>query len=399
MPLSKRAQLLQPSPTLRMSARANELKAQGHNVINLTVGEPDWNTFESAKRHGLLAIENNITRYTPAAGTPALRSKLALFLSEELRTEFKSGNIAVGPGAKFLLYASFQMLLNQEDEVLLPAPYWVSYPTMIELCGAKTVVVSTTAESHFKPEVSQLESLVTPKTKLLVLCSPNNPTGTAFTQSELGALASFLQRHPQIYLISDDIYNRLYFEGPGLAPHILHFAPELKDRVICIGGASKSFAMTGWRIGWMAAPQSITEKVADYLSQTTSNPSSISQQALLGVLEDFQGELKNSLDQLKQKRELVKQLLTQHKIEFVEPDGAFYFFIKVTQAFDKSTATGEKIENSLQFAESLLNTQFVATVAGSDFGTEGWLRISFASSNSNLTDGINRIGQFISTLK
>jgi aspartate aminotransferase len=381
-----------------MSARANELKANGHDVINLTVGEPDWNTFESAKFHGILAIQNNITRYTPASGTPALRSKLALFLTDELKTEFKSDNIAVGPGAKFLIYAAFQMLLNPNDEVLLPAPYWVSYPTMIELCGAKTIVIPTIFENQFKPLVTQLEAAVTEKTRLLVLCSPNNPTGTALNSSEIQEIVKFLMRHPHIMVLSDDIYNRLYFGEQTVAPHILHYAPELKDRVICIGGASKSFAMTGWRIGWLAAPKELTAKIADYLSQTTSNPSSISQQALLGVLGNFQAELSSSLQQLKEKKIWVANKLNNLKISFVNPDGAFYFFIKISDTFGKVTPNGQKIKNSLDFAEQLLNTKYVATVAGSDFGTEGWIRISFACSNHLLEDGLNRIASFIKEL-
>jgi aspartate aminotransferase len=397
--LSKRAQLLQPSPTLKMSARANELKSTGINVINLTVGEPDWNTFASAKSHGILAIQNNMTRYTPAAGTPALRSKLALFLSDELKCAYKPEQIAVGPGAKFLLFAAFQMLLDEGDEVLLPAPYWVSYPTMIELSSGITVVIQTTSENRFKPKISQLEDVVTEKTKLLVLCSPNNPTGTALNTSEIQDIISFLKKHPKITLISDDIYNRLYFQEGQIAPHILHLAPELQDRVICIGGASKSFAMTGWRIGWMAANKNITSKVSDYLSQTTSNPSSISQQALLGVLEDFQGELQKSLAQLKQKKKLVEELLNKYHIPYVEPDGAFYFFIQVSLFFGKRLPNGEKIQNSSEFSEHLLNSKYVATVPGSDFGMEGWIRISFASSNASLEDGIKRIGDFLGELK
>jgi len=398
MNLSKRAHLLQPSPTLKMSARANDLKAKGLNVINLTVGEPDWNTFESAKSHGILAIQNNVTRYTPAAGSPALRSKLALFVSEELLCEYKAENIAVGPGAKFLIYAAFQMLLNEGDEVLLPAPYWVSYPSMIELSQGKTIVIPTEPETQFKPSSSQLEKAVTSKTKLLVLCSPNNPTGTALNKEEILGVINFLKKYPQITLISDDIYNRLFFGNQTIAPHVLHFAPELRNRVICIGGASKSFAMTGWRVGWMAGPKEFTSKISDYLSQTTSNPSSISQQALLGVLDDFQGELQGSLAQLKQKKSLVEQLLTEYSIKYVAPNGAFYFFIQVSSCFGKRLPSGEKIENSLQFAENLLSAKYVATVAGSDFGTEGWLRLSFASSDKALEDGVKRIAAFIGEL-
>jgi aspartate aminotransferase len=403
MNFSNKAALLKPSPTLKMSALAQELKTKGHDVINLTVGEPDWNTFKSAKAHGLLAIGHNVTRYTPASGTTPLKTRLAQHLSQELGIPCTNKEIAVGPGAKFLIYSTFQMLLNPGDEVLLPSPYWVSYPTMIELSGGTPRIVETQASNQFKPTIKELQSAVTDKTKLLVLCSPNNPTGTALNRDELKELGEFLKDHPHITLLSDDIYNRLYFHetesGESLAPHILHLYPELKDRVVCVGGASKSFAMTGWRIGWIRADSQLIGKVSDYLSQTTSNPCSISQEALLGVLDDYQEELHQSLTQLKEKSQLVKTFLTHNRIEFVNPDGAFYFFISLKPWLNQVTSSGQKIVTSLDFSEYLLHHYFVATVAGSDFGAEGWLRLSFANTNQNLTEGLKRIGSLLQDLK
>lgn len=398
MLLSKRASILVPSPTLKMSARAGELKSQGHPVINLTVGEPDWETFAAAKTAGKLAIDNNFTRYTPASGTPDLKAKVAAFISEEFKVSFKSENIAIGPGAKFLLYSTFQMLLDEGDEVLIPSPFWVSYPTMIDLCQAKAKIISTKKETRFKVTPDQIKEAITNKTKALLLCSPNNPSGVAYTKDELKAIANVLLQYPKLIIISDDIYNRLYFGEEAVAPHLLHVCPELKDRLITVGGASKSFAMTGWRIGWMGAPKELIKKVSDYLSQTTSNPSSISQKALLSVLDNFDQELSNSKKTLIARSLELDKSLNEYGIPFLKPDGAFYYFIDISSAFGKKANEGKLIQSSLDFAEALLNQKFVATVAGSDFGTEGWVRISFAVSPADLKEGVTRIHDFLKAL-
>lgn len=389
MQLSQKANLLTPSPTLKMAALANELKAQGNPVINLTVGEPDWFSFEAAKQGGHQAIDQNITKYTPASGLPQLKKKVAQLVTSEFNVSYTANEIAIGSGAKFLIYAAFQMLLDAQDEVIIPSPYWVSYPAMVDLSSGRSKILTTTAESNFKVTAEQLEQAITPQTKLLVLCSPNNPTGVCYTAHELKLLADVLLKYPQVLILSDDIYNRLLLSDEVVAPHLLHVCPELKPRLISINGGSKSFAMTGWRIGWIAGPSHLISKVGDYLSQTTSNASSISQMALLSVLDNFESELATARKTLQERQLLIEKLLNQAKIKFAPPQGAFYYFLDIRPYLNSTRP------HSLAFAEQLLSQFFVATVAGSDFGAEGWLRISFASSNADLTEGLNRLIQYI----
>ena len=389
MKLSLKAHKLSPSPTLKMAALANELKAQGRPVINLTVGEPDWFTFDAAKKGGVAAIQENFTKYTPAAGLPALREKVAQHISQEFKVDYSASSIVIGSGAKFLIYTAFQMLLDAEDEVLIPSPYWVSYPTMVDMAQGRYRIIETTPEQGFKLTAETLKAAIQPQSKILVLCSPNNPTGLSYTREELVALVDVLKEHPQLIVLSDDIYNRLTLTDDNVAPHLLHVAPELKERLISIGGASKSFAMTGWRIGWMAGPEIFTKKAADYLSQTTSNASSISQKALLAVLGNFENELIRAKTTLKNRQIEMDQWLRQYHIPFFKPTGAFYYFIDIRSFLNK------KRPDSLAFCQQLLESYFVATVAGSDFGAEGWLRISFASSTPELEEGLRRMDLFI----
>lgn len=389
MQLSQKAKLLTPSPTLKMAAFANELKAQGKPVINLTVGEPDWFSFEAAKKGGHQAIDQNITKYTPASGLPQLKQKVAQLVTSEFNVPYAANEIAIGSGAKFLIYAAFQMLLDEQDEVIIPSPYWVSYPAMVELSSGRSKILTTTADSNFKVTPEQLEKAITPNTKLLILCSPNNPTGICYTAHELKLLADVLLKHPQVLILSDDIYNRLLLSEEVVAPHLLHVCPELKSRLISINGASKSFAMTGWRVGWVAAPAHLISKIGDYLSQTTSNACSISQMALLAVLDNFESELATARQTLKERKILIENLLHQSGINFAPPQGAFYYFLDIRPYLNAQRP------HSLAFAEQLLSQHFVASVAGSDFGAEGWLRISFASSNADLTEGLSRLVKFI----
>ncbi|RYZ75442.1 MAG: aminotransferase class I/II-fold pyridoxal phosphate-dependent enzyme, partial [Proteobacteria bacterium] len=264
--LSKRAQNLKTSPTLFLVAKAKELQAQGHPVISLTVGEPDWATFPVAAKAGHEAIDTGLTKYTPANGTLELRQAIAAKIKSEIGQEYGPKSVTVASGAKFIIFGALQMLVSPGDEVILNSPYWVSYPTMIELADGVPVIVDCGADVNFKMTPEKLEKAITPKTKAFLFCSPSNPTGVVYSLAELKALAEVLKRHPHVYVISDDMYNRLMLDGSKLAPHILQAAPELKERVVLVNGGSKAYSMTGWRIGWAAGPEKVITAMSDYQS-------------------------------------------------------------------------------------------------------------------------------------
>lgn len=399
MILSKRAQSLKPSPTLLMAARAQELQAKGHDVISLTVGEPDWNTFEVAAEAGVLAIREGFTKYTPAAGIPALKKAIVADTEKWIGLKYDPKQVCVGTGAKFILFSALQMLINPEDEVLIPSPYWVSYPAMTELAGGRSVIVPTQEKNQFKVTPAELDRQVSKKTRALILCSPSNPTGMIYSKEELTAIAEWLRAHPDIFVISDDIYNRLVFSGEGVAPHLLHVAPDMQSRVLIVNGASKSYAMTGWRVGWGLGPDSLMKALADFMSQSTSNVTSVSQMAALAALQKGEAELQETLVLLRQRRDLALKELQgklKHMKSFV-PQGAFYLWVDVKSLFGK-TAAGTKMQNSKDVAEVLLNQYYVATVPGIEFGSEGYLRLSLAVSEKQMLAAIERLKQFENSL-
>lgn len=388
--LSQRAQNLKPSPTLAIAAKAKELAAQGHKVISLSVGEPDWDTFEAIKRAGIAAIESGQTKYAPAAGLPDLKSEIAKRTNRDLGTDYTPAQVTVTAGAKFVLFSAMQVLLDIDDEVLIPAPYWVSYPTMAELAGAKPVIVD--------PSASRLEERITPKTKALLLNSPSNPSGEVISKENLTAIADVLRKHPRIILISDDIYNRLVFDGSKLAPHILQVAPDLKDRVIVVNGASKSFSMTGWRLGWAVGPQKVIAAMNSYQSQSVSCASPFTQLAVLAGLKQCDAEVEESVRLLKARRELFVDGL--NKIEGVRaqlPSGAFYVWANVQKLMGKSW-TGRRLTGTRELAEALLEAEKVAVIPGIESGVEGYLRLSFALGEKDLSEAVNRIGRFVRSL-
>lgn len=397
MILSKRAQALKPSPTLLMAARAQELQSKGHDVISLTVGEPDWGTFQVAAEAGIKAINDGFTKYTPAAGIPALKKAIISDTEKWLGLTYDMKQVCVGAGAKFILFSALQMILNQEDEVLIPSPYWVSYPAMTELAGGKSVVVPT-EEKTFKVKPSDLDRFVSKKTRILILCSPSNPTGMVYSKSELEEIAMWLNKHPEIFVISDDIYNRLLFSRDGVAPHLLHVAPELQSRVLVVNGASKSYAMTGWRVGWGLGPDGLMKAIADFMSQSTSNVTSISQMAATAALLNGEAELQETLLLLSQRKAHALTLMKSLNY-FVpsNPQGAFYLWVDVKRLFGKA-CQGTAMKNSKDVAEVLLNQYFVATVPGIEFGTEGYLRLSLAVSEQQMNTAIDRLKSFESAL-
>ena len=385
--LSKLTQELAPSPTLRLSALAQSLAEAGRPIINLTVGELPFPTFKKAKQGGREAIDKNFTRYTLAEGRKDVRAKLAIRLTHDYQVSVNENQVVLGAGAKYLIYTALQLLIDPGDEVLVPAPYWVSYPSMIELAHGRMLAVATRLQQRFLALPDDLDPYVTSKTKALVLCSPNNPTGACYSLSEWQALADWLRRHPNLWIITDDIYNYLYFSKPrSVAPHLLHVAPELRDRVIAIGGTSKSFCMTGWRLGWAMLPESVAKPMSQFLSHTTSNPSSLAQHALISVLDDFQDELSENVKTLIANRNRVLSFLERHKLTFVQPDGAFYVFFEVDGLCSRLGLPGDEA-----WAEWLLQNGNIALVPGKDFGLPGWVRMSIATTPQALDEALNRL--------
>jgi aspartate aminotransferase len=394
MKFSKRTQLLKPSPTLALANLARELAAKGNDVVSLTVGEPDWATFPAIKSAAIEAIQKDFTKYTASNGIIELREAIANNLSKEIGITYKPNQIAVGTGAKYIIYALLQLLIDDGDEVLIPAPYWVSYPTMVELAGGVPKIIECGEVENFKLTAAKLKSAISSKTKALILCSPSNPTGLSYTKQELTELVSIFKENPNLIVLSDDIYNRLVFSTEFVAPHILQIAPELQGQVIPINGASKSMSMTGWRVGWAAGPADLMQLMNDFLSQSTSNLSSISQKATLAGLQKCEPDMKLAREKLIERKTLGMNSFEKLKyFKAYEPQGAFYFWVNVKGTFGKSFK-GENIQSSSQVAKMLLNHFFVATVPGEEFGSPGHLRMSFATSDANMKKAFDRFKDF-----
>lgn len=396
--LSKRAQNLKPSPTLFLVAKAKELAAQGHDVISLTVGEPDWPTFKAPSEAGIEAIQKGITKYTPANGTVELRKAISDKLKSELGFEYNLKEITVASGAKYIIFAALQMICSPGDEVVIATPYWVSYPAMVELADGVPHIVECGETENFKITPQQLEAAINAKTKGFLFCSPSNPTGLQYSAEELKALAEVLRKHPQVVIISDDIYNRLVFDGSKVAPHILSVAPDLKDRTVLVNGGSKAYSMTGWRIGWASGPERLITAMADYQSQSTGSPSSISQHALLAGLKNSEAEIAEVVEKLVARKDSgLKELATVPGFKTAAPQGAFYFWVDIREHLGK-TYQGRVIRTSKDFCGVLLENFFVATVPGAECGTEGYMRLSFAVSEETMKRGIARMKDLVSQL-
>lgn len=397
--LSTRALSMKPSPTLQLVAKAKELSSKGHDVIALSVGEPDWHTFDAASQAGIAAIHEGFSKYTPANGIQELREAICEQIRKEHGFEYAPGQVTVGTGAKFILFAAFQMLCNEGDEVIIPSPYWVSYPVMVELAQGKSVIVDCGPEANFKITPAQLEKAITPKTKAFVFASPSNPTGIAYTKEELTALAEVFKKHPQVVIISDDIYNHLMFGQCKVAPHILEVAPELKDRTLIVNGVSKSYAMTGWRIGWALGPAALIKCMADYQSQSTSSASSISQKAALAAIKNSDRDVAKANEMLKSRLEgAMAELSSIPLVKAFRPDGAFYLWLDISKVLGKKY-DNQLIQSSRDFAAILLEKYFVAGVPGVEFGVEGFMRISFAIESERMTEALNRMKAMIAKLQ
>ena len=396
--LSDRILKLSESATLEMTRRSRDLKAQGHNVINLSIGEPDFNTPENVKEAAIEAINNNQTHYTPVSGIPELRKAIVKKLKKDNNLDFDFQQIVVSNGAKQSIANVMLCLINTGDEVLVPAPYWVSYPEIVILAHGTVVEIPTTIKQNFKVTPKQLEDAITQKTKVLIFSSPSNPTGSFYTKEELREIAKVIARHPNIYIIADEIYEYINYVGKHESIAQFDF---IKDRVITINGVSKGFAMTGWRIGYMAAPIEIAVACDTLQGQTTSGASSISQAAALKAIQscpESSEDLKQMLEAFESRRKIVIELLNEIPgIITYLPDGAFYIFPNISHYFGKSNGA-VTINNDKELCLYLLDKCHVAIVPGSAFGNPNCVRISYATSNENLIDALGRIKKALAEL-
>ena len=397
--LSDRINLLSESETLAMTRRSRELRAQGFDVINLSIGEPDFDTPEHVKEAAKEAIDQNYSPYTPVPGYPELRQAIVHKLKRDNQLEYTSEQIVVSTGAKQSLANAIMCLVNPEDEVLIPAPYWVSYKEMIKLAGGTGVFIESSVKTDFKVTPAQIEAAITPKTKVFMFSSPCNPSGTVYNFDELKAFAEVFARHPQVFIISDEIYENINFTGKHFS--IASF-PEIFDRVIVINGLSKGFAMTGWRLGYMASNKEIAKACDKLQGQITSGTCSITQRAAIVAMNTDPAEsndIKLMVDAFKYRRDLSISLLREIPgINLNLPEGAFYLFPEVTMYFGKKF--GERIILSgSDLCDYLLDTAYVAMVPGAAFGSPDCIRFSYATSEDNLRDAIKRISEALAKLK
>lgn len=397
MKFSKRIQKIQPSMTLSIEAKARELKERGEDVIGFGAGEPDFPTPEHIKNAGIEAIRQNQTRYTPVAGTNELKDAIIAKFKKENGLSYQRNQIVVSCGAKQSFYNLAQVLWEEGDEVIVPAPYWVSYPEMILLSGAKPVIVPTTAACEFKVSPEQLKNVVTPSTKALIINSPSNPTGAAYSKKELERLAEFALKH-RLLIISDEIYEKIVFDG--FQPvSIAALSPEVQRNCVVINGMSKSYAMTGWRIGYLAAEADIAEQITKLQGQMTSNPTSISQVASIAALNGAQEAIEKMAEEFQKRRDvLVDKLRAIAGVSCYKPAGSFYAFPDFSGVYGKS-GKGKTITSSLELADYLLTEVKVAIVPGIAFGADAHARVSFATSMENIKRGLDRIADALNALK
>lgn len=394
--ISELIQSLSPSATLAMSQKSNELKAQGVDVINLSVGEPDFNTPDHIKEAAKRAIDDNFTFYTPVPGYMSLRKAVSRKLKEENGADYAPEQIVVSNGAKQALCNVILSAINPGDEVLIPTPAWVSYVEMVKLARGTNVLVPTSLEDNFKITPGRLEAAITPRTRMVLLCSPSNPTGSVYSKDELQALVHVIARHPDIIVLSDEIYEHINFTGSFTS---LASFPEIADRVVVINGVSKAYAMTGWRIGYCAAPLWLAKAVNKLQSQYTSGCSSIAQKAAEAAYEGPQDCVHEMCAAFRRRRDLVVSLAKQIPgLECNEPQGAFYLFPRVTSFLGKSD--GERtISTSGELALYLLDKAHVATVDGAAFCLDGYIRLSYATSDDNIREAMRRIADALAQLK
>jgi aspartate aminotransferase len=394
--LSNRLNRLAPSQTLAMSQKSGEMKAQGIDVINMSVGEPDFNTPDHIKEAAKKAVDENFSRYSPVPGYMDLRKAIVAKLKNENNLDYTTSEILVSSGAKQSVCNTVMALVNDGEEVIIPAPYWVSYPQMVKLAGGTPVIVNAGFEQNFKMTPEQLEAAITPKTRMLILCSPSNPTGSVYTKDELEALAEVIKRHDDLFVLADEIYEHINYVGKHES---IAQSPGMKERTIIVNGVSKAYAMTGWRIGFIAAPEWIVKGCNKLQGQYTSGPCSVSQKAAEAAYTTSQECVETMRKAFERRRDLIVKLAKEIPgLEVNCPQGAFYLFPKCSGFYGKSYE-GKTINNSTDLAMFLLEEGHVATVGGDAFGDPECFRMSYATSDDNIREAMRRIKETLAKLK
>ena len=388
---------IKPSPTLAVTQKAREMKDAGKDVIGLGAGEPDFDTPDNIKEAAIDAIRRGETKYTAVDGTPKLKKAIQGKFSRENNLSYELNQISVGTGGKQIIYNAFMATLNPGDEVIIPAPYWVSYPDMVLLAGGKPKIVQCSEKNEFKIKPKELKKAISKKTKWLIINSPSNPTGSCYTEEELEELSEILIKNKRIYILSDDIYEHITYDGFKF--FTIAQIDALKDRTLTMNGVSKSYSMTGWRIGYGAGPKEIIKAMAKIQSQSTTNPSSISQAAAVEALNGTQEFIKTRTESFKERRDFVVKSLNKIKgLTCFKPNGAFYVFPNCKSCLNKKDIKKNKIKTDKDFVESLLENAGVAVVQGSAFGLPGFFRISYATSMENLQKALAKIKEFCENL-
>ena len=395
--ISNSLKRIKPSPTIAVTQKARELKESGKDIISLGAGEPDFDTPDNIKQAAIRAINDGDTKYTAVDGTPALKNAIAGKFKRENNLEYQTDQITVGAGGKHVIYNAMMATLNEGDEVIVPAPYWVSYPDMVLLAGGNPIILECNEKQGFKINPSELEKSITKKTKWIILNSPSNPTGACYTEKDIQEIADVLTKHPHVYILSDDIYEHIIYRGFKF--FTIAQIESLKDRVLTMNGISKAYSMTGWRIGYAAGPKEIIKAIAKIQSQSTTNPSSISQAAAVEALSGTQDFIKERAISFQERRDLVVKALNKiDGIECLNPDGAFYVFPSCKGLLGKKDPNGNELKTDTDFVQSLLENSGISVVQGSAFGLEGFFRISYATSMENLKKAMERISSFCKSL-
>ena len=388
---------VKPSPTIAVTTLAAELRAQGRDVIGLGAGEPDFDTPENIRAAGIRAIEAGKTRYTAVDGIPELKRAVADKFRRDNALDYAPEQVTVTSGGKYLVYAAMLTTLNPGDEVVIPAPYWVSYPDIVRMCGGKPVIAETTPEEGYVLSPEKLEAAITPRTRWVILNSPSNPTGVVYGPEATRALGEVLARHPHVWVLTDDMYEHVIYDAEFAT--IASVCPELKDRTLTMNGASKAYAMTGWRIGYGAGPAALVKAIGKVLSQTTSNPCSISQWATVAALNGDDGFLEERNDAFRARRDAVQKALDETPgLSCLLPEGAFYLYPSCAGAIGKTTPDGQLIEDDLDFCAALLEAEAVAVVPGTAFGSGPAFRVSYATDMATLEEACARITRFCASL-
>jgi aspartate aminotransferase len=390
---------IQPSATIAITTKALTLQAEGKNVIGLAAGEPDFDTPENIKDAAIAAIKKGKTKYTAVDGIPELKKAIVDKFKRENGLDYKQSQVSVGTGGKQVLFNALMATVNVGDEVIVPAPYWVSYPDIVQLAGGKPVILQGDPAKGFKLQATDLDKAITPKTKWLILNSPSNPTGAAYSHAEMKALTDVLLKHPHVWILSDDMYEHLVYDDFKFVTPA-QIEPKLYDRTLTMNGVSKSYCMTGWRIGYGAGPEQLIKAMAKLQSQSTSNPSSIAQWAAVEALNGPQGFIAEHNVSFKERRDLVVSMLNQAKgIQCATPEGAFYVYPSCAGLMGKTAPSGNVIRSDEDFVSELLVAEGVAAVHGAAFGTSPYFRISYATGTKTLEDACQRIQRFCANLR